>query len=226
MVLTRTFQLIIVGMGLILPTIARADSCSSTQVLLTGKQSRTPPQLLDDISFSLHTSILYEAEKNEYFPTLIQIPADQPSHTLSELISLIDPKGRLTCEIDTGFIHLFDNEGLEAKENPLNHTFAGFFVPQTARLFALAYKLRLRKEAFDGGAEYQAGSTGGGLSTDTSKAELTSEILTNITARAIFVKEAKQVNMVLVATFIVDAKHSPQASWALTRDELHLSVTQ
>jgi hypothetical protein len=110
----------------------------------------------------------------------------------------LDPVDKLVCSIENDVIHIYDPRVLSTPENPLNHQFAGFAVPNTAELFLLSFRIRLNNEGFDEANARASGSTGGALPSGASNAKLVPETLRNIVARDLFLREAEQVHMVIV----------------------------
>lgn len=206
---------------------ASAEPCSDQRVALADRPSWSQVELLAGISNALKRSVILESRLRPGVAETFQIPPAEGTKSLSELVAILDTNHHLACSIDGEVIHIYDPEVLAARENALNHTFRGFAVPNSAELFALALRIRLTHEAFQpADAEMHSGSTGGALPSDASSARLPPEVVRDISARDLFIREGRIVPMVMLVKVPPDGSAGSLESWKKTSSSMVVKITR
>ncbi len=190
------------------------ESCAGKTVLLSPSAKAERNSLLREIATSMKVSVVSELRLVD--PPTPKTVADLERHEvpLMNLIGLLQPGTRLLCSLDDGVLHIYDAQVASARENPLNHVFAGFSIPHSAELFVMAFRARLNREGFrKRGDDVVSGSNGGAIGSDESPATLKEELLLNMAARDVFSREAKQVPMLLSVELTIDPAQDPATPW-------------
>ena len=211
---------------LAVPTL-RAQTCFELDVKVSvdGTSTVQRSKLASYLAKSLGRSVLmeYMLQANDRDDDAITLP--QAPLNVMEFAQVTLGKGITKCEVDNGVVHLYTQQTIRAPQNGLGHIFRWFDVPNNAGLFILAFRNRLYSEAFDPTrARQSTGPAGGGMRPEDAKVLLRPEVIRNVSARELFLREATQEILSLSIGVPVQADQGLKKTWNVSRETMHLEA--
>lgn len=213
-------------LALAVPTL-RAQTCFDIDVKVdvegTGTVQRI--ELASYLAKILGHSVLMEymlqaKDRDDDAITLPQAPLN-----VMEFAQVTLGKRITKCAVDNGVVHLYAQQTIWAPQNGLGHIFRWFDVPDNVGSFILTFRNRLYSEAFDPSRGGQPmGPGGGGMRPEDAKVPLRPEVIRNVSARELFLREATQDTLSLSIGVPVQADQGLKKAWDVSRKTMHLEV--
>lgn len=198
------------------------ESCAELMRPVGVSAAPTRIRALENLATALKMSVVAELmySKDEH--------ASKPwlqGHSVADFSHGLDLKSNIQCSVSNHVIHIYDPRTLFSRMNAFNHEFKEFEVPEVAELFLLRFRFKAQSESFRvDDSELASGSDAGATSSYAEKHRLKHELLANIVARDLLLREASQIPMFFIVQIRRPSNQSPLLAWEETDRESRSGV--